>query len=359
VSRIIPPILQLQHLTKRFDAFTAVDDLSLDIAAGEFLTFLGASGSGKTTTLRMIAGFERPTSGEILMEGTSITPLPPFKRDINTVFQSYALFPHMSVRDNVGYGLRMRGVPKAEIGKRVEEALQMVQLGHLGERAPRQLSGGQQQRVALARALVNRPRVLLLDEPLGALDLKLRKEMQLELKQLNKRLGITFIYVTHDQEEALTMSDRIALMRNGKIEQLSGPREMYEEPVSRYVADFIGETNLLQSTAARRLGGSAARLTIGGREFDATATKSWEEGKPAWLAVRPEHVHAVTSGDGSHWLPVRVVDVIFTGVITRVHTTVEGAGSLVLHWPAEQPAPERDATLTVTWPVERGRCVGD
>jgi spermidine/putrescine transport system ATP-binding protein len=213
--------------------------------------------------------------------------------------------------------------------------------------------------VALARALVNRPRVLLLDEPLGALDLKLRKEMQLELKQLNKRLGITFIYVTHDQEEALTMSDRIALMRNGKIEQLSGPREMYEEPVSRYVADFIGETNLLQSTAARRLGGSAARLTIGGREFDATATKSWEEGKPAWLAVRPEHVHAVTSGDGSHWLPVRVVDVIFTGVITRVHTTVEGAGSLVLHWPAEQPAPERDATLTVTWPVERGRCVGD
>ena len=359
VSRIIPPILQLQQLTKRFDAFTAVDDLSLDIAAGEFLTFLGASGSGKTTTLRMIAGFERPTSGEILMEGTSITPLPPFKRDINTVFQSYALFPHMSVRDNVGYGLRMRGVPKAEIGKRVEEALQMVQLGHLGERAPRQLSGGQQQRVALARALVNRPRVLLLDEPLGALDLKLRKEMQLELKQLNKRLGITFIYVTHDQEEALTMSDRIALMRNGKIEQLSGPREMYEEPVSRYVADFIGETNLLQSTAARRLGGSAARLTIGGREFDATATKSWEEGKPAWLAVRPEHVYAVTSGDGSHWLPVRVVDVIFTGVITRVHTTVEGAGSLVLHWPAEQPAPERDATLTVTWPVERGRCVGD
>ena len=257
LSRIIPPILQLRHLIKRFDAFTAVDDLSLDIAAGEFLTFLGASGSGKTTTLRMIAGFERPTSGEILMEGTSITPLPPFKRDINTVFQSYALFPHMSVRDNVGYGLRMRGVPKAEIGKRVEEALQMVQLGHLGERAPRQLSGGQQQRVALARALVNRPRVLLLDEPLGALDLKLRKEMQLELKQLNKRLGITFIYVTHDQEEALTMSDRIALMRNGRIEQLSGPREMYEEPVSRYVADFIGETNLLQTTAARRLGGSA------------------------------------------------------------------------------------------------------
>jgi len=357
-SHTISSILQLQHLIKRFDAFTAVDDLSLDIAAGEFLTFLGASGSGKTTTLRMIAGFERPTSGEILMEGTSITPLPPFKRDINTVFQSYALFPHMSVRDNVGYGLRMRGVPKAEIGKRVEEALQMVQLGHLGERAPRQLSGGQQQRVALARALVNRPRVLLLDEPLGALDLKLRKEMQLELKQLNKLLGITFIYVTHDQEEALTMSDRIALMRNGRIEQLSGPREMYEEPVSRYVADFIGETNLLQTTAARRLGGSAARLTIAGREFEASATPSWVEGKPAWLAVRPEHVRPA-SADGPGSLPVTVVDAVFTGVITRVHTTIDGGGHLVLHWPAERLAPEAGATLMVTWPTERGRCVGD
>jgi len=351
-------ILQLQHLTKRFDTFTAVDDLSLDIAAGEFLTFLGASGSGKTTTLRMIAGFERPTSGEILMEGTSITPLPPFKRDINTVFQHYALFPHMSVRDNVGYGLRMKGVAKPEVTTRVEEALQMVQLGHLGDRAPRQLSGGQQQRVALARALVNRPRVLLLDEPLGALDLKLRKEMQLELKELNKRLGITFIYVTHDQEEALTMSDRIALMRNGRIEQLSGPREMYEEPVSRYVADFIGETNLLQATAARRLGGSAARLTIAGRDFEATATPSWVEGKPAWLAVRPEHVRP-SNGGGPGGLPVTVVDAVFTGVITRVHTSIDGGGNLVLHWPAERAVPERGAALTVTWPAERGRCVGD
>src|SRR6187549_159371 len=249
VSRIIPPILQLQHLTKRFDAFTAVDDLSLDIAAGEFLTFLGASGSGKTTTLRMIAGFERPTSGEILMEGTSITPLPPFKRDINTVFQSYALFPHMSVRDNVGYGLRMRGVPKAEIGKRVEEALQMVQLGHLGERAPRQLSGGQQQRVALARALVNRPRVRLLDEPLGALDLKLRKEMQLELKRIQHEVEITFVHVTHDQEEAMTMADRIAVMNKGHIEQLGAPTALYENPKTAFVAGFLGVSNLIAGTA--------------------------------------------------------------------------------------------------------------
>src|SRR5262245_64152792 len=202
----------------------------------------------------MIAGFERPTSGEILMEGTSITPLPPFKRDINTVFQHYALFPHMSVRDNVGYGLRMKGVAKPEIATRVEEALQMVQLGHLGDRAPRQLSGGQQQRVALARALVNRPRVLLLDEPLGALDLKLRKEMQLELKELNKRLGITFIYVTHDQEEALTMSDRIAVMHRGRLAQLGAPAAVYENPRTAFVAGFIGAVNLLAGTLAQRAG---------------------------------------------------------------------------------------------------------
>ncbi|MGH7497967.1 MAG: ABC transporter ATP-binding protein, partial [Gemmatimonadales bacterium] len=202
----MPSLLELRGVTKLFGAFAAVDGVSLAIASGEFLTLLGASGSGKTTTLRMIAGFEPPTSGEILMGGAPISRLPPFKRDINTVFQHYALFPHMSVRQNVEYGLRMKRVPAAERAGRVDEALEMVQLGQLGARAPRQLSGGQQQRVALARALVNRPRVLLLDEPLGALDLKLRKEMQLELKHLQTGLGITFIYVTHDQEEALTMS---------------------------------------------------------------------------------------------------------------------------------------------------------
>jgi ABC-type Fe3+/spermidine/putrescine transport system ATPase subunit len=217
-------LLELRRLSKRFGTFAAVDDISLEIGSGEFLTFLGASGSGKTTTLRMIAGFESPSAGEILMGGAAITALPPFKRDINTVFQHYALFPHMSVRENVGYGLRMRGVPATERARQVTQALQMVQLAELGDRSPRQLSGGQQQRVALARALVNRPRVLLLDEPLGALYLKLRKEMQLELKRLQTQLGITFVYVTHDQEEALTMSDRIALMRQGRIEQLGGPR---------------------------------------------------------------------------------------------------------------------------------------
>src|SRR6476661_6417035 len=214
------PILELHRLTKRFGDFAAVYDLSLDIAAGEFLTLLGASGSGKTTTLRMIAGFEPPTSGEILMAGTSIAALPAFKRDINTVFQHYALFPHMSVRENIAYGLRMRRVPAAEREERVGKAMAMVKLEQLGARAPRQLSGGQQQRVALARALVNRPRVLLLDEPLGALDLKLRKEMQLELKRIQHEMGFTFIHVTHDQEEAMTMADSIAIMNAGRIEQL-------------------------------------------------------------------------------------------------------------------------------------------
>src|SRR5262249_17780315 len=232
------PLLELRTLTKRFGAFVAVDGVTLSIASGEFLTLLGASGSGKTTTLRMIAGFEPPTAGEILMDGADISPLPPFKRDINTVFQQYALFPHMSVRQNVEYGLRMKHVPKKERASRVDQGLEMVQLAQLGARSPRQLSGGQQQRVALARALVNRPRVLLLDEPLGALDLKLRKGMQLELKHLQTSLGITFVYVTHDQEEALTMSDRIVLMRQGTIAQVGTPRELYDRPASRYVADF-------------------------------------------------------------------------------------------------------------------------
>jgi len=358
------PILQLQHLTKRFGSgVAAVDDVSLDLAAGEFLTLLGASGSGKTTTLRMIAGFEHPTDGEILMDGQPLTLLPPFKRQLNTVFQQYALFPHMSVRDNVGYGLRMRKVARTEITERVGQALDMVQLGQLGDRAPRQLSGGQQQRVALARALVNRPRVLLLDEPLGALDLKLRKEMQLELKHLNRQLGITFLYVTHDQEEALTMSDRIALMRNGRIEQLSGPREMYEQPVSRYVADFIGETNLLRGTVVDgRTGGPADRRTaleVAGTVLECAASREWRNGDPAWLAIRPEHIRPATPADGTNRLDVVIRDLVFTGVVTRVHAALSDGSPLVLHWPIGQPPPEPGATITVWLSPERGRCLGD
>jgi spermidine/putrescine transport system ATP-binding protein len=355
------PLLQLQHVTKRFGpGAAAVDDVSLDVAPGEFLTLLGASGSGKTTTLRMIAGFEHPTSGEILMDGQPLTLLPPFKRELNTVFQQYALFPHMSVRDNVSYGLRMRKVARAEIAARVDEVLDMVQLAALGDRAPRQLSGGQQQRVALARALVNRPRVLLLDEPLGALDLKLRKEMQLELKHLNRQLGITFLYVTHDQEEALTMSDRIALMRNGRIEQLSGPREMYEEPLSRYVADFIGETNLLAGTVTdRRTGGQTVSLVVSGTTLSATTQRSWSVGATAWLAIRPEHIRPASAGDGENRLAVTVRDVVFTGVVTRVYAALANDSQLVLHWPAGEAPPEPGTALTVTWAAGRGICVGE
>jgi spermidine/putrescine transport system ATP-binding protein len=356
----VPSLLSLQRLSKRFGEFVAVDDLDLEIGAGEFLTFLGASGSGKTTTLRMIAGFELPTAGEILMDGRPITGLPPFKRDLNTVFQQYALFPHMRVRDNVGYGLRMRGVPAAEIARRVVAALEMVQLAHLADRAPRQLSGGQQQRVALARALVNQPRVLLLDEPLGALDLKLRKEMQLELKRLNRQLGITFIYVTHDQEEALTMSDRIALMRNGRIAQLSEPQGMYDRPASRYVADFIGETNLLEG-AVRGIDGGIATLDLGGALVRGRAEAGLKQGGPGWLAVRPEHLRLRGPADSpaGNRLELTSGEVVFSGSVTRLYGTLPGGGRIMLHLPPGMGAPAAGTGLEVTWDVERGTCVGD
>ncbi len=340
-----------------------MDSLSLEIGAGEFLTLLGASGSGKTTTLRMIAGLEHPDAGEILMEGESITALPPYQRNLNTVFQQYALFPHMTVLQNVGYGLRMRDTPRAELAERVREALAMVQLGELGGRMPKQLSGGQQQRVALARALVNRPKVLLLDEPLGALDLKLRKEMQLELNHLNQQLGITFIYVTHDQEEALTMSDRIALMRNGRIEQLGPARELYERPASRYVADFIGETNLLGGSAPagdsaiRRLGDSTVRLTVGGVQLTSPVANGWKEGSPAWLAIRPEHLRVATPGKPG--LRVTVREAVFSGQVTRLYTTLASGEPLVMHWPANEPVPATGTTLVVDWATDRGIVVGD
>ena len=354
------PVLELRRLTKRFGDFAAVDDLSLDIAGGEFLTLLGASGSGKTTTLRMIAGFEPPTSGEIFMAGAPIAALPPFKRDINTVFQHYALFPHMSVRDNIAYGLRMRGVPAAERDERVRRALAMVQLEQLGARSPRQLSGGQQQRVALARALVNRPRVLLLDEPLGALDLKLRKEMQLELKHLQTHLGITFVYVTHDQEEALTMSDRIVLMRQGRIAQVGTPRDLYDRPASRYVADFIGETNLLPGTVVENAPGLVTlrmgdETTLRGLSDAPLAT-----GSEAWLTVRPEAI-ALCNGTppaGHNAVSGTVADAVYAGSALRVHVTLAGGRRLVANVPSGTNT-TRGAPVTLAWPIEQGRCVGD
>jgi spermidine/putrescine transport system ATP-binding protein len=351
-------MLELRHLTKRFGSFTAVDDLSLSIAPGEFLTFLGASGSGKTTTLRMIAGFEPPTSGEILMDGEDICSLPPFERDINTVFQQYALFPHMSVRRNIEYGLRMKRVPKSERVMRVKHALEMVQLEQLAARAPRQLSGGQQQRVALARALVNRPRVLLLDEPLGALDLKLRKGMQLELKHLQTSLGITFVYVTHDQEEALTMSDRIVLMRDGRIAQVGTPRDLYDRPASRYVADFIGETNLLAGTVLESRNGEAA-LQIGPDVLRGVSDGNLRIGQEGWMAVRPEAIAVRPpegAGMGGNVVSATVREAVYAGSAVRVHAALTTGQRIVAHVPAGASVTV-GAVVRLAWATERSRCV--
>jgi putative spermidine/putrescine transport system ATP-binding protein len=261
-SGAAPAAISVQSVSKRFGSVVAVDEVSLDIGAGEFFSLLGPSGSGKTTMLRMIAGFEQPTSGRILLGGEDVTKRPPFDRDVNTVFQDYALFPHMSVAKNVEYGLRVKRVPKADRRDRVAEALATVRLESFGERKPNQLSGGQRQRVALARALVNRPRVLLLDEPLGALDRKLREEMQVELKQIQREVGITFVFVTHDQAEALTMSNRIAVFDAGRIEQVGVPEEIYERPVSEFVAGFVGTSNLLEGAAARAVLGRDGAFTV-------------------------------------------------------------------------------------------------
>jgi putative spermidine/putrescine transport system ATP-binding protein len=254
--------VRLEHVEKRFGDVLAVDNIDLEVYDGEFFSMLGPSGSGKTTTLRMIAGFEQPTSGRVVLHGRDVTRVPPFERDVNTVFQDYALFPHMTVGDNVGYGLMVRKVDKMIRRERVSEALRMVRLPGYEGRRPNELSGGQRQRIALARALVNRPRVLLLDEPLGALDLKLREDMQIELKQIQQQVGITFIYVTHDQGEALTMSDRMAVFNNGRIEQLGAPAEVYERPTTRFVAGFVGTSNLITGEAARQVLGKDGAFTI-------------------------------------------------------------------------------------------------
>ena len=256
------PAIRLSALTKSFGAITAVDNVSLDIAAGEFFSMLGPSGSGKTTVLRLIAGFETPTSGSVSLFGHDVTSSAPFDRDVNTVFQDYALFPHMSVLDNVAYGLRIRGIKKDERRERARDALETVRLGGFGDRKPAQLSGGQRQRVALARATIVEPKVLLLDEPLGALDLKLREQMQVELKEIQRELGITFIFVTHDQEEALTLSDRVAVFSEGRIVQLGTPQEIYERPQSPFVADFVGTSNVFLGQVAKIVVGTAGSFSI-------------------------------------------------------------------------------------------------
>lgn len=313
-------ILAVKSLHKSFGEDPVLDGLSLELEKGEFFTLLGSSGCGKTTTLRIIAGLDEPDEGSVHLEGRDITALPPNKRDVNTVFQSYALFPHLNVFQNVAYGLKLRHVPKDERDKRVQRALSLVQLTGFEQRKPNELSGGQRQRAAIARAIVIEPKILLLDEPLGALDLKLRKSMQFELKRLQKKLGITFVYVTHDQEEALTMSDRIGVMRDGRFEQIGTPEEIYQAPASRYVADFIGETNLLD---ARVLGadlsseGQLYRLEFGNGQASARAQlgKSYASGGMVTVSVRPEHIRytADVSSNALTPFPATVISSQFVG----------------------------------------------
>jgi len=293
--------IRLVGLRKQYGDVAAVDGVDLDIERGEFFTLLGPSGSGKTTTLRMIAGFETPDGGSIELAGQDVSGLPPFERNVNTVFQDYALFPHMSVAENVEYGLRVKKVSRVERRQRVRDALEMVQLDEYGRRRPAQLSGGQRQRVALARAIVNKPQVLLLDEPLGALDLKLRQEMQIELKRIQQEVGITFVYVTHDQEEALTMSDRIAVFNRGRIEQIGPPAQVYEHPSSEFIAGFVGVSNVIERDGRR-------------------------------VTVRPEKIHVLDDGQqpeaGAHVEEGTVRDVQYVGPVTRYHVSLDRGGEL-------------------------------
>jgi spermidine/putrescine transport system ATP-binding protein len=290
--------VRLERVTKAFNEVKAVDDLDLEVSRGEFFSMLGPSGCGKTTTLRMIGGFEEPSAGTVYLGEQDVTGLPPYKRDINTVFQSYALFPHLDVFENVAFGLRRKKVDKAEVKTRVNEALKLVDLPGFETRKPSQLSGGQQQRVALARALVNHPKVLLLDEPLGALDLKLRKQMQLELKRIQEEVGITFVYVTHDQEEAMTMSDRLAVMRHGKIEQIGEPEDVYENPQTEFVAGFLGASNLLDAEVKERNGALATVLLEGGTTIQVPVERVRGTVNVVRAGVRPEKIRS-TAGTRS------------------------------------------------------------
>jgi spermidine/putrescine transport system ATP-binding protein len=290
--------VRLERVTKAFGDTVAVDDLSLDIAEGEFFSMLGPSGCGKTTTLRMIGGFEEPTRGTVYLGGRDVTDDPPFKRDVNTVFQSYALFPHLNVRENVAFGLKRRKVDRGDIDTRIHDVMKLVDLVGFESRMPPQMSGGQQQRVALARALVNRPKVLLLDEPLGALDLKLRKQMQLELKRIQQEVGITFIYVTHDQEEAMTMSDRLAVMRLGLIEQLGAPEDVYERPQTEFVAGFLGASNLLEGEIKEQRNGTSTVLTAAGEAFTVPSERvPADAGSTVKVGVRPEKISIAPESD--------------------------------------------------------------
>jgi spermidine/putrescine transport system ATP-binding protein len=316
--------VELAGVTKRFGAFTAVDDLTLEIGRGEFFSLLGPSGCGKTTTLRLIAGFEQPTQGAIRLDGEDVAAVPPYRRHVNTVFQSYALFEHLDVRENIAFGLRRRKVAKPEIERRVGEALELVALGERASARPSELSGGQRQRVALARALVNRPSVLLLDEPLGALDLKLRKQMQVELKRIQREVGITFVYVTHDQEEALAMSDRIAVMSDGVIRQLGEPEDIYEHPSAAFVAGFIGISNLLPATVEN----GGVRLSTG-LLVPATLPDGLPEGAAVQLSVRPEKLLVDELEPGMAEVQGTIAERVYMGTATQLIVELAPGSRLV------------------------------
>ncbi|AYF87231.1 ABC transporter ATP-binding protein [Pseudomonas sp. JS3066] len=323
--------VQFTDVCRHYGDVKAVDRVSIEIRDGEFFSMLGPSGSGKTTCLRLIAGFEQPTSGSIRIHGEEAAGLPPYERDVNTVFQDYALFPHMNVRDNVAYGLKVKGVAKTERLARAEEALAMVALPGYGDRKPAQLSGGQRQRVALARALINRPRVLLLDEPLGALDLKLREQMQVELKKLQRQLGITFIFVTHDQGEALSMSDRVAVFNKGRIEQVDSPQNLYRKPLTRFVAEFVGTANVLHGDLAQRLTGDAGAFSL-----------------------RPEHVRFGNASNGELQVSGTVHDVQYLGASSRYELNLDGGGRLAVSLPNGEESdinrPQPGQQVQACWP---------
>ena len=358
------PSVELDAVTKRFGDIVAVSELSLDLAPGEFFTLLGPSGCGKTTTLRMVAGFEEPTAGRVLIDGSDVVALPAHKRPTNTVFQSYALFPHLSVGDNVAFGLRRKKVAREEIARRVEEELERVGLAAEAKRKPNQLSGGQQQRVALARALVNYPKVLLLDEPLGALDLKLRKGLQVELKRIQREVGITFLYVTHDQEEALTMSDRIAVMNEGRVEQVGDAEDVYERPATTFVAGFIGVSNLMPGVVSGTGGGGSMRLDSGVEVR--VAVNGLRTGDRAHAVVRPEKLRIGDAADsapaGDPSVEGTVESSVFLGTATQIVVRLEGDVPLTVLVPnadeaERQRLPGGGARVRLSWAPEHTHVV--
>jgi spermidine/putrescine transport system ATP-binding protein len=322
--------IELQAVTKRFDELVVVDELDLQIRPGEFLSLLGPSGCGKTTTLRMIGGFEHPSAGKILLSGNDVTNVPPNRRAVNTVFQSYALFPHLSVEDNVGYALRLRKTPKAEIAGRVRTALDAVQMTKFAQRKPRQLSGGQQQRVALARAIVCEPEALLLDEPLSALDLKLRQAMRIELKHLHERLGMTFVFVTHDQGEALTMSDRVAVMNHGKVLHIAAPEEVYEHPATRYVASFIGDTNLVEAQVTSRDSDTTVTVRVADTTMPATCLKGHVDlDATVTVSIRPHRVDLLPESSAGPGLGAQLTELIYLGDATQATVALDNGSTMI------------------------------